>query len=49
MIEAQSIQLGFLQLLNDNSTEYPTKINALQRFNLYEEVYFLFFKLSFQM
>ena len=42
MIEAQSIPIAFLQLLNDNSTEYPTKINALQRFNLYEEVYSCF-------
>lgn len=44
MIEAKSIYSGFRQLLNDNSTEFPSKINALQRFNLYEEVlYWSFF------
>ncbi|KAK6620588.1 hypothetical protein RUM43_010880 [Polyplax serrata] len=38
IVSAPTFELGLSALLQDNQTEYPEVINALQRFNLYPEI-----------
>lgn len=39
LVNAKSLKRGFSSLLNDTKSEYPNSINALQRFNIYPEVF----------
>jgi hypothetical protein len=41
-------RLIFDQMLNDQRTEYPNTINALQRFNLYPEIFVAFLYRTFK-
>lgn len=43
IVQAPTFEQGLKLLLQDNRTEYPDVINAIQRFNLYPEVSEKFF------
>lgn len=38
LVQAPSLWQGVRSVMNDNTTEFPERINAFQRFNIFPEV-----------